>query len=159
VSTIPVRKPPKQLFVRAHPSEAYRLTTAVIDMQEEGEIYLISSALRDVLATETALVTLFTAVNRDGKVFLRTVKWPKEDSRTQSWHTSALAAVEIATKAWVCVQWNGKFRAYAVSQAAPNPDPEWPDLTLQEILKIAFRERYVDTLDRPVIAKLRGLIL
>ena len=37
------------------------------------------------------------------------------------------------------------------------PDPEWPTLSFQELLRIAFRDRLIDRLDHPVIKRLRGL--
>jgi hypothetical protein len=36
------------------------------------------------------------------------------------------------------------------------PDPTWPELPFQEILKIAFRDHIVDRPDHPVVQLLRG---
>jgi hypothetical protein len=36
------------------------------------------------------------------------------------------------------------------------PDPIWPDYSLKDLLKIGFRDRLVDSLDHPVIKRLRG---
>jgi hypothetical protein len=36
-------------------------------------------------------------------------------------------------------------------------EPEFPELTLNELLRIAFKDRIVDKLDHPVIRKLRGM--
>jgi hypothetical protein len=36
-------------------------------------------------------------------------------------------------------------------------DPTWPDITFNEVLKIAFRDRIIDNPDHPVIKRLRGL--
>jgi hypothetical protein len=36
------------------------------------------------------------------------------------------------------------------------PDPEWPTLPFNELLRIAFRDRYVGSLDHAVIKRLRG---
>jgi hypothetical protein len=36
------------------------------------------------------------------------------------------------------------------------PPPTWPELSFGELLKIAFKSRYIDTLDHPVLLKLRG---
>jgi hypothetical protein len=41
--------------------------------------------------------------------------------------------------------------------AATIPDPVWPELSFQELLRIAFRDRLVDRLDHAVIKRLRGL--
>jgi hypothetical protein len=37
------------------------------------------------------------------------------------------------------------------------PDPVWPDMTFQELLRIGFRDRVVDRIDHPLIKRLRGL--
>jgi hypothetical protein len=38
------------------------------------------------------------------------------------------------------------------------PDPVWPDLTLSEILAIAFKDRIIDHADHPVLRRLRGAV-
>jgi hypothetical protein len=38
----------------------------------------------------------------------------------------------------------------------PLSDPKWPDLTFNEIIKLAFRGRMIDSLDHPVVRELRG---
>jgi hypothetical protein len=49
--------------------------------------------------------------------------------------------------------------AYEISEAVGDlPDPEWPDLSLQELLKIAFKDAYIDRIDHPVVQRLRGAI-
>jgi hypothetical protein len=42
LTTVPVRKPGRQDFVRVHPGEDYRLTTAIVELKEEREFYLIT---------------------------------------------------------------------------------------------------------------------
>jgi hypothetical protein len=37
-------------------------------------------------------------------------------------------------------------------------EPEWPDLTFLGVLKLAFRERLIDSADHPVVRRLRGLV-
>ena len=36
------------------------------------------------------------------------------------------------------------------------PDPEWPDLPFNQLLRIAFKNRVVDSLDHPTLQRLRG---
>ena len=56
------------------------------------------------------------------------------------------------------VKANMSLGAYEMFEAgATIPDPEWPAESFQELLRIAFRDRLVDRLDHPFIAKLRGL--
>ena len=35
-------------------------------------------------------------------------------------------------------------------------DPVWPDITFQEIIKIAFRDKLISDWDHPVLKRLRG---
>ena len=47
--------------------------------------------------------------------------------------------------------------AYAMYEASSTiPDPIWPAETLTQLLEIGFRNRLVDSLDHPVIKRLRG---
>jgi hypothetical protein len=49
--------------------------------------------------------------------------------------------------------------AYEMFQATADlPEPDWPDLTFPEILKIAFRDHVVDRDDHPVVQRLRGSV-
>jgi hypothetical protein len=36
------------------------------------------------------------------------------------------------------------------------PDPEWPNTPFRELLRVAFKDRFIDNLDHPVLRKLRG---
>jgi hypothetical protein len=158
LTTVPVKKPNRQSFVRVHPSEDYRLTAAIIEMKDDHEIYLVARELHDVLADEVTLATLFTAVDRQGNVFLWYIKLPK-DGRSSDWHESALSAAKLATTRWVRVVANMSLGAYDVFTASAQlPEPEWPSHDLRSLLRIAFRDRYIDSDDHPIIAKLQGRV-
>ena len=47
--------------------------------------------------------------------------------------------------------------AYHVHTSTTIPDPKWPDLSMHQILTIAFRDRFIETVDHPVLKRLRGL--
>ena len=38
------------------------------------------------------------------------------------------------------------------------PDPKWPTRPLEDLLEITFRNASIDTLDHPVLKRLRGEI-
>jgi hypothetical protein len=47
--------------------------------------------------------------------------------------------------------------AYEIFEAGSHiPDPEWPDATFEEIMKIAFKGRFIKDLEHPVLRSLRG---
>jgi hypothetical protein len=157
--TVPVRKPDKTWFVRVHPDENYQLTTTVLEMKEENELYLVAPSLRDDLAVESSVGprALFTSVSRQGVVFVWPCKLPGSDGRTNSWTQSALAAVERARDRWVRVVANMNLGAYEVSEATGNlPVPDWPDTPFADLLRIAFNGKFIDSISHPVLRRLRG---
>lgn len=157
VTTIPVRKPNRQDFVRTHPDPAYRLETAVLELREERETYLVIPDLWPELAGELTPKVLFTTINRQSVLFLWAIRMPGEDGKLDDWNASALEAAGLARDTWIRVSANMSLGAYDIYQASADlPDPEWPDLPFGKLLEIAFRGRFIDTLDHPVLRRLRG---
>jgi hypothetical protein len=156
---IPVRKPSKGAFCRVHPSADYRLATAVLDPDDgTREIYLVAPQLRPALVGEPTLkpVLLATAIDRQGVLFLWPAGLPKGDRDYDAW-SSMRQAIDLAARRWVRVVWSDGLGAYEVSYAASElGEPEWPDLKFPDILRIAFKERFITSLDHPVLRKLRG---
>ena len=59
---------------------------------------------------------------------------------------------------WVRVSANQSLGAYEVLVAENCiTEPEWPEHTLQELIRIAFKDRIVDSVDHAVVRRLRGL--
>lgn len=161
--TVPVRKPDRTWFSRVHPDESYRLQTAVLEMKDERETYLVEPALLPELLTGlpgmVVPVCLFTAINRQGVEFLWPCRLPGEDGRVIEWHRSALEAANLATRNWVRVAANMTLGAYEVFKAPPGlPDPIWPEPGFQDLLRIAFKQRFISSLDHPALMRLRGEI-
>ena len=48
--------------------------------------------------------------------------------------------------------------AYEVTVAEHRAEPEWPDLSFQELLRIAFRDRFIADLNHPVLRQLDGKV-
>jgi hypothetical protein len=155
--SVPVRRPDKQAFIRVHPDAGFRLDTAVIELKEEGETYLVHPSLRPELLGEVVPKTLFTTITRQGVVSLWPVRLPGPDGRHDEWNRSALEAATMAMKTWIRVSANRSLGAYEVFVATGNlPEPEWPDASFQELLKIAFKDRFIQSTDHPVMKRLRG---
>jgi hypothetical protein len=156
---VPVRKPDKSWFVRVHPEESYRLQTAVIELKEDRETYLVAPALWPELAAEATFSprALFTAANRQGLVFIWPIRLPGPDGRVDEWSRTALEAAQMAGECWVRVAANMSLGAYDVFRATGQfPEPEWPDLSFKELMRIAFKDRYISDRDHPVLRRLRG---
>ena len=157
IITVPVRKPDRQSFVRVHPDEAWRLETAVLELREERETYLVDPELWADLPGELVPKVLFTAINRQGVVFLWPVRLPGEDGRHDEWNRSAVEAARLAMDGWVRVAANMSLGAYEVFQpTAALPSPEWPEDGFEHLLNVAFKDHYIQTVDHPVVRRLRG---
>jgi hypothetical protein len=156
---VPVRKPDKAWFVRVHPAEEYRLQTFVVELKEERETYLVAPALWNELAGESTFSprVLFTAVNRQGVLFLWPVRLPGADGKLDDWSRTALEAAQLAENHWVRVQANMSLGAYDVFTATGSlPEPTWPEQPFSDLLKVAFKGKMIEAPDHPVLKKLRG---
>jgi hypothetical protein len=158
LTTIPVRKPNPQDFIRVRPEAAYRESFPAIDLKEERELYVVTRNIQAELAAECVPATLFTAINRQNVVFLWPIRLPGPDGKINAWWRSAAEAAALAMTRWVRVKSNMDLGAYEIFTATGTlQDPTWPDLSFNELLRIAFRDRIVDSVDHPVIKRLRGL--
>jgi hypothetical protein len=156
--TVPVRKPSREWFVRVHPDPAYQLQTAVLELKEANETYLVDRSLWSDLAGESTFGArmLFTAVNRQGVVFIWPIRLPGADGRIDAWSKSALEAAEMATKQWVRVQADQTLGAYGIFYSGHAIDPVWPELSLRALLRIAFKDRFISSRDHAILRQLRG---
>lgn len=157
--TVPIRKPSKEWWVQVHPDESYCVETAVIELKEEREIYLVDPELWRPLSAETTFGprAFFTAINRQGVVFLWPIKLPDPDGKYNEWNRSALEAANRARGKWIRVMSNMSLGAYEVyDMEADIPGPQWPDKSFKELLETAFKDRLIDTLEHPVLKRLRG---
>jgi hypothetical protein len=82
---------------------------------------------------------------------------PDPDGKLDEWGRSALNAAERATHCWVRVVSNKNLGAYEVYEASARLiEPAWPEVPFSELLRITFRDCYIDSLDHPVLRRLRG---
>jgi hypothetical protein len=48
----------------------------------------------------------------------------------------------------------GCYDVYTASESLS--EPEWPTTPFATLLKVAFKDKFIDSLDHPVLRKLRG---
>jgi hypothetical protein len=158
LKTVPVHKPNPQDFVRVHPSPEYRDNFPVIELKDEREEYVITVSLVPELVGEFVSKTLFTAINRQGVVFLWPVRLPDPEGKQMEWWRSLREAAELAMNQWLRTKANMSLGAYEMFVAESTmSEPVWPEITYQELIRLAFRDRLISSLDHPVIKRLRGL--
>ena len=157
LTTVPARRPSPQDFVRVHPSPDYRENFAMIDLKDDREDYLVRPEILPDLAGEVVYKTIFTAINRQGVVFLWPIRLPAPDDRKSDWPRSQREAAELAMRQWVRLKANMSLGAYEITMAeSVMAEPVWPELSYQQLLSIAYRDRMITTLDHAVVKRLRG---
>ncbi len=157
LTTVPVRKPDKQWFVRVRQEADYWLEVATINLKEEGEMYIVSPQLMTELALEITPTCLFTAINRQRTLFLWPVRLPDTQGKSNKWNDSALEAAERAKTRWIRINANMNLGAYEMVEAGSSlSEPEWPEYTFQDILKVAFKNRIIEDYNHEVLRRLRG---
>ena len=62
----------------------------------------------------------------------------------------------MAMRQWVRVVANRAASAYDVYFSDHAADPVWPQLTMTELLKLAFKDFYIDSPSHPILQQLRG---
>ena len=159
ITTIPCRKPNKTEWFRVRPGEEWRLTTLVLETDGvDRRTYLVSPLLRDQIADNLAPALLVMCVNRAGDPFVWRVKLPGADGRTNSWTSSSLAVAVEAENSWCRMVANMTSGDYSLFTSTANwPEPRWPDLPFQEVLRLTFRDGFIDTMEHPVLRDLRGV--
>jgi hypothetical protein len=160
LTTVPVRKPGAQDWVRVRPGPEWRENFPIIDLKDDREQYIVTAALVPELMSEVVNATLFTAINKQGTLFFWPIRLPGFDGRDLDWWRSGREAAERATEAWVRVKANTNLAAYEIYEAAGSlGEPVWPsDLNFWDLIKIAFKDHLIGDLEHPVIQRLRGLI-
>ena len=157
ITTIPVRKPHNQDFFRVHDDESYHLQTAILEIKEDRENYIVARGLWEELSNEITPKILYTTINRQGVLFLWPVRLPDENGRLDKWNQSAHKAAQMGMKEWIRLSFNFSLGAYETLTPRGNlQDPEWPKIKFNEILKIAFQDNIIDEINHPVLKQLRG---
>jgi hypothetical protein len=159
LKTLAVRKPGRQDFIRVHPDPAYRDNLALIDYKVDREVYVVTPAMARELPNEIIAVTIYLAIDRQGVPFLWPIRLPDADGKDLDWYRSAREAAGVGMENWVRVTANMKAGAYDIFVAdGVAAEPVWPELTLQELIRIAFKDRLITSLDHRIVQRLlRGV--
>ena len=160
LSHVPVRKPNKTNFIRVRPGEDYRMDIGIVEMKEERETFLVTPAMMSEPGIYELVVParLVTYITRQGVLALWPLKLEK-DGKLNPWHESALEAAQLAEEQWVSVRADMSLGAYQIFLAtAELPEPEWPEHTFSELVRLGFKGLIVDAPDHPLIQQLTGAI-
>ncbi len=165
---IQCRKPGKTEFFRANPSEELRERILLLEHQSSQgfskDNYLVVPGLvneiRDVPGVKPYMIVLCVTRPRNTP-FLWPVRLPNTGlNRADTWALSSQAVLEKSEEEWVRIEPKLEMQGYTccISKAGW-PEPQFPDKSLLDLLKLAFPEdRIIASTTHPVIRSLRGEI-
>ena len=159
-SGIPIRTPKNDEFFRCHPDEAYTRNVNTIKYKSENEVYIIKkSVYRALKIPESCFLIqqLYVCLTRQNTPFVCCVPLEDSQGKMNPWHRSGHTTMEIAKDFWIRRQAEKSNSGYTYAKAKPGVcnDPKWPNMTLDEIITMAFqKDYYINTLDHPILKKL-----
>lgn len=153
-----VRKPRRTEFVKTNPAPEMRIPAHIfIDPEDREGVYFVSPTMLGTMLGEAQRALLLPTISTQGVMFVWPVRLPQDDGRRNDWHATALQAAELSRERWVRVTPDMQLRAYRIFHPEGDiAEPEWPDRSLPEILRLAFRDRVIDREDHAIIRRLRG---
>jgi hypothetical protein len=155
---VSIRKPTINEFVRVNPDPAMSLATSIF-VDPERETYFVAPGARNILVAGVKAMLLLATVNQRGLFFLWPVALGDGSGRRNAWHETAREASELAKREWVKLVSDMPSGCYRVYRAKGKlPDPIFPEKSLEELLRIAFRGRIIENEAHPVVRQALGLI-
>jgi len=154
---IPIKRRDDQTWVQFHPTWNLRLNC--IKRTADGSYYPVLRAALPYCKEWVKPYTFFVGITTSNTVFLLDVPDDSDDDKGfgKSWHDSARITVIEGRKGWIRVVSNRSAGGYDIKYPEGKiGNPTWPDVTLQEILDIAFRDRIIKDGDHKLIKDLRG---
>ena len=166
LTTVPVRRPKKMEFFRVRDGEEWTFDTQIVapDDSAEDEKYLVAPEFWPEFMEYGMLkpVRFYALVaHNTGVFYLSDVALPDAEGKWNSYNRSRAEHYEKAKDEWVNITADKNLGAYQLRlPKAVFPEPEWPEKpeNIFEALELAFKDKYIDSDDHPVLNRLRGLV-
>jgi len=159
-TVIPIRNPKPDEFFRCMADENYSMDAHILSLKTENEWYLIDPDILPEIQLESQLrvMTLYVCVTMNSTPFVTCIPQPDKMGKINIWHESGHRTMEEAKQCWVRRQADKANGFYFITKAtnANLPDPEWPTITLSEIIDRAFDKYYISDFNDLVLQRLRG---
>jgi hypothetical protein len=157
LTAIPPRTPNKEWFVRTsrHPDHN-GILPLYWDKSGDGHPYLIDETVQDFFGEAVRNNYCVLSCTRQLVYFLWCSPLEGPDGDWNTWHSSAHDMKGFAAESWIRVKSNKQLAGYEVVDpiGAPPPDPVWPDISWEDIVRLAFRRHLVETENHPLINRL-----
>lgn len=159
VTQVSVGKPGKGRFFRSSTEEPSSIDVYLYEDKIENTFHLVSPEVANVLGSLVRATTLHLAIDRANNPFLIPVPLPDANGQRNPWPQSLLGAIEHAREKWVRIDSDKSAGVYQVYEAqGVLEEPKWPDLSLDELVNIAFSGRVINDLEHPKVLAALGKI-
>jgi len=159
ITIVSVTKPPKGRFFRTSRDPGNTVDVYVLEDKVEGTFHLVSPQVAVALGGLVRPIALHLAVDRANNPFLIPVPFPSENGTRNPWHQSLLNAIEAAKEKWIRIEADKSAGIYQVHEALGElAGPVWPELSMDELVRIAFTGRVIDSFDHPKVQSALGRI-
>jgi len=156
LKTIPCKSiPDAQDYVRVRAGDGWQIETLLVQDEKTRDYYIIAQKLHDQLLTKGFRALLRMAMSHSGDPFIWILKMSPIDPRTESWCHSAMAKATLAETAWVQIGEDRMGYREMMVYTGMNREPQWPDMEFKDVLRLCFNDRFIDSLDHPVVKRLR----
>ncbi|WP_448553316.1 hypothetical protein [Thalassotalea montiporae] len=144
---------PKDVFTVCDDESLVFTTHTVAD--KDGNQYIVAKDIADKLSGDAKARQLYLAMMRTGETFVLSVPAPTPANRKNSWVRSAHDAVQKGMKNYIRVsRFDEAYRT--IESQKPFKQPEWPDISLEEMIEQAFDDRFITDSEHPVMKELIG---
>lgn len=152
---IQIGKPKRAEWITVRPEDEWHLSAYTIEETEtmDREHHIVVPELANGMLCDDARYTnLFLTISSTGRLFFWAVK-QSTGSRRNFWAESAKAAVEIAKRGWIRLI--PGHDGYEIREATvPMPEAQWPSLSRDELIRLAFEDRIIKSDEHPVARRL-----
>ena len=166
LTSIPLRKPNTRVkFFRIRPGPKWKFDTYLLDLggnsEGEGKYLLNPDLYPKVIETKKLkLVTIYVGIiYGSGEIFLSEIAQPDVEGKDNEFNRTRRIAYTKGETQWVKLQRNDSIGAYDIVLAVSKlPEPEWPEepQNIIKAIEIAFKDRFIDDYNHPVLKRLRG---
>ena len=154
---IPVRKPKKDEWFRVHLD--YQQQGGILELDSLNKLYWVSKKMQSQVEHDPCFTyrLCVLAVSRQGAPFIWPVKTNSKAGGTgDKFVRVPFAAMILGKEKWTRLYWSQERSEYQIESSELLDEPKFPDKPFPELLKLAFKDTVIDTVDHPAILDLKG---
>jgi hypothetical protein len=153
LTAVPLRKPFKHEWIRTHPTWEQQACVLKLSGDRRDELWLLRNDLAPAFPSDLLTGMFFVpTITRQGTVAMWPLRAPRADGRVDTWASSAITIARVARTRWIQLHANQSVGAFEYQEVPDMTDePEWPDITWDQLRELAFRNQLITSLDHPVV--------